>query len=78
MSDYKWLPVTKIHITSDYEWLQVAKGNYVPEYSQNTSDYEPKYNLASNYLFKVAEKNIFIEEPLCWLANQTNFEASLS
>ena len=42
---------------------QVIKGNYEPEHSQNTSDYEPNYNSA-NKLFKVAKKDIIIEKLL--------------
>ena len=51
---------------------QVIKGNYEPEHSQNTSDYEPNYNSA-NKLFKVAKKDIIIEKLLRWFANQTEF-----
>ena len=43
--------------------LKVIKGNYEPEHNQNTSGYEPNYNLA-NKLFKVAKQDIIIEKPL--------------
>ena len=75
-SDYKWLRVNTSknvrELSSLTFLLQAINGNYEPEQWQNTSGYELNYNSAKK-LFKVAEKEIIIEKPLRWFANQTDF-----
>ena len=74
--DYKWLRVNTSknvgELSSLAFLLKVIKGKYEPEHNQNTSGYEPNYNLA-NKLFEVAKQDIIIEKPLRWFSNQNGF-----
>ena len=74
--DYKWLRVnTSKNVGELYSLtflLRVIKGNYKPKQGQNTSGYEPNYDSA-NKLFKVDKKDIIIEKPSRWFANETDF-----
>ena len=58
--DYKSLRVNTSKNVGELSSLtflvQVIKGIYKPEFSQNTSGYEPNYNSTSRF-FKVAKKD---------------------